>query len=124
MAETSPLLYCLGAHNFSNIQLRRRYGYEVESLTDNGTAPLFSIPESAIPKNPFTSVLLRSRLPFDVSFTARLVLPVKIGGERLLKDVLEILPFRLGNILGQYECLLGNIDAHYEKALEVSNSNT
>ncbi|XP_026431112.1 uncharacterized protein LOC113328223 [Papaver somniferum] len=34
--------------------------------TDNGTAPQFSIPRSAIAENPFTSVLLRSRLPSGI----------------------------------------------------------
>ncbi|RZC52063.1 hypothetical protein C5167_020493 [Papaver somniferum] len=36
--------------------------------TDNGTVPPFSIPESAIAKNPFTSLLLCSCLPFDILY--------------------------------------------------------
>ncbi|KAI3912862.1 hypothetical protein MKW98_012804 [Papaver atlanticum] len=34
--------------------------------TDNGTAPQFSIPRSAIAENPFTSVFLRSPLPSSI----------------------------------------------------------
>ena len=61
---------------------------------DNGTVPLFSIPRGAIAENPFTSLLLCSCLPSNVTATSwyqQVGIEVNISSASLTLDVIASL---------------------------------